>query len=64
MKGADMPCLEARIVAAFKQAMEEGRTDVAEHLLCALETLCPDAMPDSTLAATYLTIGVKRAHRS
>ena len=36
-----MPCLEARILAAFKQAMEEGQLDVAEHLLCALETCAP-----------------------
>jgi hypothetical protein len=55
-----MPCLEAMILAAFKQAMEEGRTDVAEHLLCALETLCPDDMPGSPRAAAYLTVAAKR----
>ena len=53
-------CLEDRIVAAFKQAMEEGRADVAEHLLCALETLCPDEMPGFPLAAAYLTVAAKR----
>jgi hypothetical protein len=57
-----MPCLEARILAAFKQAMEEGRLDVAEHLLCALETLCPDDMPGSPRAAAYLTVAAKRKH--
>jgi hypothetical protein len=55
-----MPCLEARILAAFKQALEEGRSDVAEHLLCALETLCPDAMPGSPPAAAYLTVAAER----
>jgi hypothetical protein len=55
-----MPCLEARILAVFKQAMEEGRLDVAEHLLCALETLCPDNMPGSPHAAAYLTVAAKR----
>ena len=40
-----MPYLEARILAAFSQEMEEGRPDVAEHLLCAPETLCPNEMP-------------------
>jgi hypothetical protein len=57
-----MPCLEARILAAFKQAMEEGRPDVAEYLLCALETLCPDDMPGSPRAAAYLTVAAKRKH--
>jgi hypothetical protein len=42
--------------------MEEGRTDVAEHLLCALETLCPDEMPGFPLAAAYLTVAAKRKH--
>jgi hypothetical protein len=59
-----MLCLEARIVAAFKQAMEEERPDVAEHLLCALETLCPDAMPGSPRADTYLQICMKRSRYS
>ncbi len=31
--------LSARISAALKQAVEENRLDVAEHLLCALEVL-------------------------
>jgi hypothetical protein len=53
-------CLEDRIVAAFKQALEEVRPDVAEHLLCALETLCPDDMPGSPLAGAYLTVAAKR----
>ena len=57
-----MPCLEAMILGAFKQAMEEGRPDVAQHLLCALETLYPDAMPGSPPAAAYLTIAAKRKH--
>jgi hypothetical protein len=32
--------LDRAIVEAFKSAMESGRSDVAEHLLCALECLC------------------------
>ncbi|OQM74519.1 hypothetical protein [Manganibacter manganicus] len=32
--------LDCAIVEAFKSAMESGRSDVAEHLLCALECLC------------------------
>lgn len=31
--------LEERILALFKQAFRQGRSDVAEHLLRALETL-------------------------
>jgi hypothetical protein len=31
--------LESRLVAALRQALAEDRADVAEHLLCALETL-------------------------
>ena len=31
--------LDRVIVEAFKSAMESGRSDVAEHLLCALECL-------------------------
>jgi hypothetical protein len=37
--------LDHAIVEAFKSAMESGRSDVAEHLLCALECLCGG--PDS-----------------
>ena len=61
-----MPCrrLESRIVAAFKQALAEGRLDVAEHLLCALEALCPDARPDSPLATAYLTVATTSARCS
>ena len=45
--------LEDRILAAFKRALVEGRLDVAEHLLRALETLQPDPIPGSAVADAY-----------
>jgi hypothetical protein len=46
--------LEKRTLAAFRQAVDDGRLDVAEHLLRALEVLGPDAAPGSPLAEAYL----------
>ncbi|NOG73528.1 MULTISPECIES: hypothetical protein [Roseicella] len=45
--------LEDHIIAALTQALAEGRTDAAEHLLRAVETLCSDATPGSVLADAY-----------
>lgn len=42
--------LEEQVLAVLKRALEEGRTEAAEHLLRALETLCEDASPGSALA--------------
>ncbi len=52
--------LEERVLAAFRQALAEDRPEVAEHLLNALEALCPAAAPGSPLATAYLA-GVGRA---
>lgn len=54
-----MPCsqLEDLILAAFRHAEAEGRRDAAEHLMRALETLCPcpddAALCGSALAEAY-----------
>ena len=45
--------LERRIAAAFEQAVADGRPDVAEHLLCALEVLVSDRTPASVLDRAY-----------
>ena len=45
--------LEDRILAALRHAMADGRLDVAEHLLRALEVLAPDGSPGSSLARAY-----------
>lgn len=41
MKRADgkLPHLDRKILDAFTQATREGKLDVAEHLMCALESL-------------------------
>lgn len=49
------PSLESRILAVFQQALAEGRLDVAEHLLCALEALDPGAMPGPALSEAYVS---------
>ncbi len=46
--------LEHTILTAFKQAVTEGRLDVADHLLKALEVLSVDGERDAVLAETYL----------
>lgn len=50
------PQLEDQVLAALGQALCEQRSDVAEHLLHALEVLCEDAMPGSPLADAYLLV--------
>jgi len=49
------PSLERRILAAFRQALADGRFDVAEHLLCALEALIPGDAAGTTLSAAYFS---------
>lgn len=48
--------LDRRISAAFERAIADGRPDVAEHLLCALEVLASDRSPASVLDRAYLLI--------
>ncbi|MCB4824864.1 hypothetical protein [Roseicella aerolata] len=55
------PSLEEQILAALEQALAEGRSDAAEHLLRALEALCGDASPGTPLADAYLTVAGERA---
>lgn len=43
--------LERLVLGAFRQALADGRLDVAEHLLHALERLQPTPEPGSSLAA-------------
>jgi hypothetical protein len=50
------PPLESRIFAAFEQAIAEGRLDVAEHLLRALEVLATARTPEALLDRAYLRI--------
>lgn len=56
--------LEDLVLAAFRQAMEEGQLETAEHLLRALETICSDEMPGSPLANAYLTLDAKKTTKS
>jgi|tagenome__1003787_1003787.scaffolds.fasta_scaffold17056642_1 hypothetical protein len=55
------PRLEDQILTAFKQALAESRPDVAEYLLCALETLCREASFGSALAGAYFALDTKAA---
>lgn len=55
------PHLEARILAAFEQAMADGEWNAANHLLCALEALSPDALPGSSVAEAYLCVAQEAA---
>lgn len=48
--------LECNLVAALRQACRGHRLDVAEHLLCAIETLEHGRQPRTALAEAYLTI--------
>lgn len=48
--------MESRIFAAFEQAIAEGRLDVAEHLLRALEVLATARTPEALLDRAYLRI--------
>ncbi len=58
--------LEEQILTAFKRALSEGRMDVAEHLLKALEALDPHPMPGSLVADAYGAIAgmAKRPRRA
>lgn len=49
-------CLEDRIFASLKQAMGDGRTDVADHLLSALEVLAPECTSGAPLVRAYTLI--------
>lgn len=48
--------LADEILDAFKHAYAGDRADVAEHLLCALETLEHEPEPSTRLADAYLTV--------
>lgn len=48
--------LERQILEAFTRAHGEGRLDVAEHLLRALETLQGDRLAGAELNEAYLTV--------
>ena len=48
--------LERRVFAAFEQAMADGHSDVAEHLLRALEVLTSTRTPEALLDRAYLGI--------
>ena len=41
------------VLAAFRRAWRDGHDDAAEHLLNALECLCPACEPDTPLARAY-----------
>lgn len=59
-KGSTMPQgsqpLDRSILAAFKHAQDAGRLDVADHLLCALECLCGEALEGNAAGEAYRTI--------
>lgn len=61
--------LREDILTVFKQSCRQGRLDVAEHLLRALEVSCEqvddDGMPSTrdSLADAYLTIARLRTTR-
>lgn len=49
--------LEDNILAAFKEAYDAERMDVAQHLLCALEALETQALRGNALGRAYLLLG-------
>jgi hypothetical protein len=53
--------LEDQGLAALRQAMIDGRPDVAEHLLRALEALCPGAPLGLPAAEAYLLLAADEA---
>ncbi len=55
-------CLEGQIFAALKQAMSDGRTDVADHLLSALEVLAPECTSGAPLARAYTLVADPGLH--
>ncbi|CAN7569172.1 hypothetical protein LJR231_004189 [Phyllobacterium sp. LjRoot231] len=60
--------MERRILILYRQACRQGRTDVAEHLLCALETLDQSSGKyafgnrQSGLAVAYRELTLPRRH--
>lgn len=48
--------LEDQILNAFKQALSEEQSEVAEYLLRALEVLQPNPAPASSVAKAYRAI--------
>ena len=54
------PDLDAQVLAALERALAEGQFEVAEHLLRALEALCPDAALGSPLGEAYLAVAAPR----
>ena len=56
--------LEGKILAALKAAFAEGRLDVAEHLVRALEILEPEPSPGSALGQAYAMIVGSKQRRS
>ena len=68
MEQCDRP-LDRTILVAFAAALEAGRLDVAEHLLCALECLCSEEGAPSAAEEAYRIIshdcdcGTKRPKR-
>lgn len=59
----DASQLEDQIVAALRRAVAEERAKVAEHLLRALETLCPEVPPGSPMADAYFVVAGEAASR-
>ena len=53
--------LKDRILIALRQAMAEGRLDVADHLLRAIEILATGPVPGSVLAEAYLAVATSSA---
>lgn len=48
--------LEVEILTAFRHAYEAGRFDVAEYLLCALESLQHEPRPGDALCDAYFVL--------
>jgi hypothetical protein len=55
--------LEGKILTALKAAVADDRLDVAEHLICALETLEREPSPGSALGQAYMMIVRERRDR-
>ena len=56
MRAPPRPQLAAQVPAAFQCALAEGRLDIAEYLLQALEALGTNETVDSSLADAYLML--------
>jgi len=53
--------LQGRILIALRQAMAEGRLDVADHLLRAIEVIAKGPVAGSVLAEAYLAVATSPA---